>query len=83
MENSADFGYTSTCRSYGAECLFDLVSINMTPLTGLETAKVISPTVSGKSRLSVIIRFVVPGETIPKPSAQNPGSHFSLSERYI
>ena len=49
MKNSADFGYTFTCRSYGAECLFDLVSINMTPLTGLETASLSSPRIRGGS----------------------------------
>ena len=54
MKNSADFGCTFTCRSYGAKWLSDLVSINMTPLTGLESEKVISPTVSGMSRLSAI-----------------------------
>jgi hypothetical protein len=39
MKNSADSGCIFTYRSYGAKWLFGLVSINMTPLTGLESAK--------------------------------------------
>ena len=42
MKSPADFGCTFTCRSYGAKWLSDLVSINMTPLTGLESANLSS-----------------------------------------
>jgi hypothetical protein len=62
MKNSADSGCIFTYRSYGAEWLFCLVSINMTPLTGLESANLPSLRVceeierglSGSSRIFLL-----------------------------